>query len=70
MQHKSLKRVHALAPSAAPQVSEELNKHFGREVSTFYHAGSEQQMREIHQNAWSRGKVSIMCATIAFGACW
>jgi superfamily II DNA helicase RecQ len=49
-------------------VSKEINTALGRPASTYYHAGIENPtQRERHQAAWSRGKVPIMCATIAFG---
>ena len=52
-------------------MSSQINDAFGRPISTFYHAGIDGAgERERHQAAWSRGKVNIVCATIAFGACF
>ena len=62
--------VYCFSKKDCEAVSNALNDHFGRPVSTYYHAGIDGAgERERHQAAWSRGHVNIVCATIAFGAC-
>lgn len=50
----------------AEKVSNELNNKFGIK-SAFYHSKVPDQARTDTQNAWMRGDVHVMVATIAFG---
>lgn len=64
--------IYCLSRKDCETVSEALQqklneKGFGHVRVSFYHAELDDQERTCRHHAWSSGKISVLCATIAFG---
>ena len=59
--------MYCLSRKNTEEIAAHLNSELGRNTTTFYHAGIEAAERARKQDMWSRDRIRVIVATIAFG---
>eukprot|EP01138_Halocafeteria_seosinensis_P011875 gb/GECG01012136.1/.p1 GENE.gb/GECG01012136.1/~~gb/GECG01012136.1/.p1 ORF type:complete len:1277 (+),score=187.17 gb/GECG01012136.1/:1-3831(+) len=60
--------VYCLSRNDCEEMASKINKELGEGTATYYHAGIEdKRTKEKCHTLWSRDKVPVICATVAFG---